>query len=60
MGGFALQENRSLRELVAKLTHGRSWLEERVGALESTVKTSNFTAKITNGATDGEAEKTAK
>ena len=57
---MVLQENRSLRELVAKLDHGRSWLEERVGALESTVKTSTFTTQITNGATEGEAEKTAK
>ena len=52
-----LQENRSLRELVAKLDHGRSWLEDRVGALESTVKTSTFTTHITN---EEEAEKTAK
>ena len=55
-----LQENRSLRELVAKLDHGRSWLEERVGALESTVKTSNFETNITNGTNVEDAAKTAK
>ena len=38
----------------------QGWLEDRVGALENKVKTSTFTAKITNGATEGEAEKTAK
>ena len=54
-----LQENRSLRELVAKLDHGRSWLEDRVGALESRMKTSTFATQITNGATEGEAEKKA-
>ena len=57
---MVLQENRSLRELVAKLDHGRSWLEDRVGALESRVKTSTFATQITNGANEGEADKTAK
>ena len=55
-----MQENRSLRELVAKLDHGRSWLEDRVGALESRVNTSTFTTQITKGANEEEAEKTAK
>ena len=43
------QENRSLRELVAKLDHGRSWLEERVVALEHTIKSSNFATNMNNG-----------
>ena len=57
---MVLQENRSLRELVAKLDHGRSWLEDRVEALESRVKTSTLTTQITDGATEVDAEETAK
>jgi hypothetical protein len=53
------QENRSLRELVAKLDHGRSWLEERVGALETTMKSSNFVTNITNGENVVDSLKTA-
>jgi hypothetical protein len=29
------QENKTLRETVGKLEHGRSWLEERMEALEA-------------------------
>ena len=54
------QENRSLRELVAKLDHGRSWLEERVEALESNMKTTNFATKITTGDRVANDNKTAK
>ena len=32
------QENRVLKELLGKLDHGRSWLEERVGALEQAIR----------------------
>ena len=32
------QENRLLKELLGKLDHGRSWLEERVEALEQAVR----------------------
>ena len=32
------QENRVLKELLGKLDHGRSWLEERVEALELAIR----------------------
>jgi len=61
------QENKELRELVARLEHGRSWLEQRVGALEGQVNSDqaappHFAAKINNATATGneEREKTAK
>ena len=35
------QENRSLKEEVARLDHGRSWLEERVDVLENLMRNRN-------------------
>ena len=36
------QENRTLREQIGKLEHGRSWLEERLDALEMTLGKNSF------------------
>jgi len=58
------QENKELRELVARLEHGRSWLEQRVGALEGQLGSDppHFAAKINSAAAAGQdaEEKTAK
>ena len=36
------QENQKLKEEVAKLEHGRSWLEERVDVLENMMRNKTF------------------
>ena len=40
------QENKSLKEMLDKLDHGRSWLEERVSVLESIMKKRTFSKEI--------------
>ena len=40
------QENKSLKEMLDKLDHGRSWLEERVSVLESIMKKRTFSKDI--------------
>ena len=44
---------------MAKLDHGRSWLEDRVRALEDSLKASSFSIKMNEEVSDG-LEKTAK
>ena len=40
------QENKSLKELLSKLEHSRSWLEERVDVLEQIMKNRKFSKDI--------------
>ena len=40
------QENRQLKEVLSKLEHGRSWLEERVDMLEQIMSNRSFSKDI--------------
>ena len=40
------QENKILREQIGKLEHGRSWIEERLDALEATFGKKTFSSGI--------------
>ena len=46
------QENKVLKEMLGKLDHSRSWLEERVDVLEQVMKNRKFSRDIKEDAED--------